>query len=182
MDEEMKDLVSRLKKYLEKRSEQQLRCFHKYESQVEGWFKGELLYFLEQEKLAGRLRNFERERKVYVDEKRKQVDVVLQFDKPDSSRVWVELKHWIGYQNNTCFSPSWYFRYTASPEVERLLMIPEDGDKFMLVPFTPNPGSEAWKAGVDKFNTKFSTLFVRSLTNPGDYPEYFFLGLLHVSD
>jgi len=177
MCEEMKTLVSRLTEYL-KRSEQQLKSFHTYESQVEGWFKGELLCFLNQEKLEGRLPNFGRERQVYkVDEKYILIDMALQFE---SGNKWVELKHWIGYQNNTRFTPSWYFKYTTKSEVEKLLTIPGNDDKFMLVLFTPNPDPEDWRAGVEEFNTNFSPLCVRSLTNPSDCPSYFFLGLLRV--
>ncbi len=184
MDKEMKALVSRFAEYL-RRSEQQLRCFHKYESQVEGWFKGELICFLDQEKLEVRLPNFEREKKLYIGDEcnRIQVDMMLQFAQPGGNSVsWVELKHWIGYQNETPYKPSSYFMTTTcvKPVVERLLTIPGNGDKFILVPFTPNPDSEDWNSGVDAFNTKFPHLSVRSLTNPGDYPDYFFLGLLHV--
>jgi len=184
MDEEMGDLVSRLAEYL-RTSEQQLRCFHEYKSQVEGWFKGELICFLDQEKRAGRLPYFERERLVYdVLGRRKNIDIALQFDKIDSSRVsWVELKHWhIGTQNNGNYGCRWYFRHATQPDVEKLLMIPEDGDKFILVLLTMNPGSKDWTAGVEAFNAAFPQLSVCSLTNPGDYPDYFFLGLLHVPE
>ena len=186
MDEEMKALISRLAEYL-RRSEQQFRCFHQYESQVEGWFKGELLCFLDREKRTGRLHNFGREKKLYVGDERNriQVDMMLQFD-PPGSVVWVELKHWIGRQNNQQFTPSQYFTIPRKRSdscaycVEKLLTIPGDGDKFMLVPFTPNPGSKEWRAGVEEFNTRFSPLSVRSLTNPDDYPDFFFLGMLPV--
>jgi len=184
MCEEMKTLVSRLAEYL-RRSEQQLRCFHKYESQVEGWFKGELLCFLDREKRAGRLHDFSRERQVYIDERYILVDISLQFDVRVS---WVELKHWIGRQNNQQFTPSQYFTIPRERSdscaycVERLLKIPEDGDKFMLVLFTDNPSSNVWNSGVEAFNNKFSPLSVRSLTNPSDYPDFFFLGLLHVPE
>ncbi|MGA9350543.1 MAG: hypothetical protein WBW48_17320 [Anaerolineae bacterium] len=188
MAEEMKALVSRLAEYL-KMSEQQLWCFHKYESQVEGWFKGEMLCFLEQEKLASRLPDFEREKLVHVGDKRMNVDVVLQLDKSGSTPLsWVELKHWhIGTQNNIYFGSDWYFKTAnhsscVKREVEKLLKIPEDGDKFMLVLLTKNPGSGEWNSGVKEFNTKFSPLFVRSLTDPSDYPDFFFLGLLHVPE
>lgn len=181
MDKEMKALVSRFAEYL-RRSERQLQCFHQYESQVEGWFKGELICFLDREKLEGRLHNFEPE-KSGDDESRKRTDIVLQFDK-SSPISWVELKHCIGYYKNRRCDSSSYFRvdnYSCiKRDVEKLLTRPEDDDKFMLVPFTPNPGSEDWSSGVDAFNNKFSSLSVHSLTNPGDYPDYFFLGLLHV--
>jgi len=192
MDEEMKDLVSRLAKYLEKRSEQQLRCFHKPESQVqvEGWFKGEILYFLDQEKSAGKLPDFKPEEMLYVpvgDEcKRINVDISLQFK---SGSAWVELKHWHSYltkKPKTYYGCDWYFTTAnhsscVKPAAEKLLTIREKGNKFMLVLCTDKPSSEGWNFGVKKFNDKFSPLSVCSLTNPGDYPEYFFLGLLRVS-
>ncbi len=183
MCEEMRTLVSRFTEYL-KKSERQLGCFHKYESQVEGWFKGELLCFLDQEKLTGCLPDFEREKLAYVLGKRKSVDIALQFDKSGSRPLsWIELKHWhIGNQNNINYGCDWYFSHAIKPDIEKLLTIPEDGDKFVLVLLTDNPGSEGWNSGVEKFNTRFSPLSVRSLTNPDDYPKYFFLGLLHVPE
>ena len=183
MDKEMKALVSRFAEYL-RRSEQQLQCFHKYESQVEGWFKGELICFLDQEKLAGRLAGFERERESNVGDKNMKVDIALQFDKLGIS--WVELKHWhIGKQKGRPCRCGQYCRNNShdcyvKPVVDRLMAIHENGDKFMLVLLTKNPGSKEWNSGVEKFNNKFSPLSVRSLTNPGDYPDHFFLGLLHV--
>lgn len=182
MCEEVRTLVSRFAEYL-RRSEQQLRCFHTYESQVEGWFKGELLCFLDREKRTGRLPCFEVERLVHVGDGRRgmRVDVVLQFDNMPIS--WVELKHWhIGTQNRTYYGCDWYFRNGVETEVEKLLTIPEDGDKFMLVLLTRNPGAQGWNYGVGEFNTEFPRLAIRSLTNPDDYPKYFFLGLLHVPE
>jgi hypothetical protein len=182
MDEEMRALVSRFAEYLEKRSEQQLRCFYKYETQVEGWFKGELIYFLDREKREGRLHDIGREKQLPDDESRK-TDVVIQFDE---SRLisWVELKHWIGRynrrQNNRDWSPSLYFSNYTRYDVEKLSTMSNAGDKFMLVLFTPKPDSNEWNSGVEEFNTQFHPLSVCSLTNPSDYPEYFFLGLLHV--
>ena len=183
MCEEMRTLVSRFAEYL-RRSEQQLQSFHTYESQVEGWFKGELLCFLDREKRTDRLHNFERE-KSGDDESHKRTDIVLQFDK-SSPISWVELKHCIGYYNNRRYDSSSYFKFDNNScikrDVEKLLTRPIDDDKFMLVPFTPNPGSEDWRAGVDLFNTNFSPLSVRPLTNPDNYPKYFFLGLLRVPE
>jgi len=191
MCEEMENLVSRFAEYL-RRSEQQLQCFRQYESQVEGWFKGELTCFLDREKRTGRLPDSRRENVVYFDDnpmnakKRPKclVDVKLQFDKTDSGRVsWVELKHWRMWdqKNKPNGSCDWYFKHNAKPAVEKLLKIPKDGDKFMLMLLTENIGSKKWNLGVKKFN-KSSPRAVRSLTNPDNYPKYFFLGLLHVPE
>jgi len=186
MDEEMMLLVSWLAEYL-RRSEQQLQCFHKYESQVEGWFTGELFCFLDREIREGRSRlsGFERQAVCHIGGGYIKIDLKLRFHEPDSV-AWVELKHWhIGIQNNQLYDCHWYFTTAnhsscVKPDVEKLLRIPEDGDKFMLVLLTKNPGSEGWNSGVEEFNTMFHPLSVHSLTNPSDYPEYFFLGLLHV--
>lgn len=178
MCEEMRKLVSRFAEYLRK-SERQLQCFHQYKSQVEGWFKGELICFLDQEKLEGRLHDFGRERTDHGGCNGMRVDIMLQFDNRPLS--WVELKHWTGF-------PFPYFRLAQDRTdscvycVDRLQTIPVNVDKFMLISVTPNPGAEFWNSEVEKFNTKFSPLSVRSLTNPDDYPDYFFLGLLHVPE
>ena len=191
MCEEMRTLVSRFAEYL-KKSERQLGCFHTYESQVEGWFKGELICFLDREKRTGRLHDFKREKLVRVGDRRirkNKIDISLQFDK-SSPISWVELKHWyMGNEDNPNYGCHWYFNTArhpscVKPDAEKLLRIPEDGDKFILVLLTNNPRSKRWNSGVEVFNTRFAPqmLSVRSLTNPSDYPDYFFLGLLHVAE
>jgi hypothetical protein len=182
MDEEMILLVSRLAEYL-RMSKQQLQCFNTYGSQVEGWFKGELICFLDREKLEGRLHDFGRERNDHGGDNGKKVDIMLEFD--NMRPLWVELKHFAGHQDNKDYPPSWYFNpnnhnYIKS-DVDKLLKIEDDSDKFILVLYTPNPGSQEWNAGVTRFNANFPQPSVCSLTNPDDYPEYFFLGLLRVS-
>jgi len=110
------------------------------------------------------------------------VDIMLKFDNTYPS--WVELKHLI----EANFAPSQYFTLSEDRSdsyaycVKRLLTISENSDKFMLVLFTPNPYSQNWNNCVREFNTNFSPLSVRSLTNPSDYPDFFFLGLLHVPE
>jgi len=71
MCEQMTNLVARVAEYL-RGSEGQLRCFHEYETQVEGWFKGELMYFLHRE-MPG---HFWRERLVRVGDHRIIVDLL----------------------------------------------------------------------------------------------------------
>jgi hypothetical protein len=65
---------------------------------VEGWFKGEFIYFLDNEKAMGRLLDFERE--VPLEMGKKKVDFRVEI--PANSGIqeaWIELKHWlIGYQ------------------------------------------------------------------------------------
>ena len=146
---------------------------------------GELFCFLDREKRTGRLHNFELESRVYLDDEHKRilVDIMLEFDNKPAS--WVELKHWIGHYNNQQFAPYQYFMVDndscIKSDVEKLLTIPSSGDKFMLIAFTPNPDCQPWADGITRFNAEFSPLSLHSLTNPDDYPKYFFLGLLEVA-
>lgn len=57
---EMTALAKRFRQVLELRHGL-LICYRKYGVQIEGWLKGELLYFLDREKATGRLLGFDRE-------------------------------------------------------------------------------------------------------------------------
>jgi len=48
-----------------------------------------------------------------------------------------------------------------------------------LILATANPRSSDWHSGVAAFNQKFEHEIV-SLTEPSEFPDTFFLGLLHV--
>ena len=49
VEERLKELISAFKKDLDSKHEQ-LNCFCKHGVQLEGWLKGELIYFLEKQK------------------------------------------------------------------------------------------------------------------------------------
>ena len=188
MIEQVVDITRRLAGHLTGRADQ-LRCFNEYASQVEGWFKGELLWFLDEEKKAGHVLGVEREKLVRVGVKRVSVDFLLDLQAPSGSALcWTEIKHWhIGKQNGSYFGSKWYFRTQrhsacVRPDIEKLAKIPDDGARTMLrtmlILCTKNPGSQEWNEGIRIFNERNAPLRVHSLTTPEDYPEYFFLGLL----
>ena len=55
------------------------------------------------------------------------------------------------------------------------------GDKYILILTTENPDrgdNGDWSKGVDKFNQRFEPLQIRSLTDPSNFPQVHFLGLL----
>ena len=86
-------MVTRFGRILD-RHDRHLECFCQYGVQVEGWLKGELLCFLDSEKAAGRIVNFDRE--VRLDIGRKRIDLRLEI--PAGRAVlnaWIELKHWL---------------------------------------------------------------------------------------
>ena len=58
------------------------------------------------------------------------------------------------------------------------------GDKYILILTTENPDrgdNGDWSKGVDKFNQRFAPLQIRSLTDPSNFPQAHFLGLLEVT-
>ena len=57
-----------------------LSCFHVYGVQVEGWLKGELLYFLDNEKKKGTVADFDREVRIVLGNKRKHVDLQVSLE------------------------------------------------------------------------------------------------------
>lgn len=97
--------------------------------------------------------------------------------------AWIELKHQlIGYQKETKYDAKFYFGDKSSvgikPDVEKLAGISNGG--FLLILTTENPGINDWTTGVSKFNEKFYPLRIKSLTNPEDFPSFYYLGLLEV--
>ena len=57
-------------------------------------------------------------------------------------------------------------------------------DKYIIILATKNPEYEKngdWSQGVDKFNQKFAPLQIKSLTDPSDFPQSYFVGLLEVT-
>ena len=182
LEDDLKDLVVRFKEVLDSK-EGHLNCFCKYGVQLEGWLKGELLYFLDNEKSAGRIAHFDRE--VSTGMERKKVDLKIKISTSSAAlEAWIELKHWlIGYQRGTPYNAQFYFGDSSSvgikPDAEKLSGI-SNGGKFLLILTTANPGINDWSTGVNKFNRKFSPLHLRSLTNPADFPNFYYLGLLEV--
>lgn len=173
------DMVSRFRTVLDAHNSH-LKCFYNSESQVEGWLKGELIFFLDGEKTSERLANFEKEAPCGFG--RKKIDLCLQLTIAETP-VWIELKHWhIGKQKGETWNAHNYFgdkTIGIQPDVEKLSSIPK-GDKYVLILNTRNPGDSDWTKGVDKFNNKFIPLRIKSLTLPNDFPESYFLGLLEV--
>jgi len=181
-EDHLKDLIVRFKEILNSKTGL-LDCFCKYGVQLEGWLKGELLCFLDNEKATGKLASLDREVSLGVG--RKKVDLMVKIQTSSGAlEAWIELKHWlIGYQKGSRYNAQFYFGDSSSvgikPDVEKLSEI-SSGGKFILILTTANPGMDDWTTGVDKFNRKFSPLHLERLTNPAEFPSSYFLGLLKI--
>jgi len=182
LENSVKELVLRFKGNLDTH-EELLKCFCRWEVQLEGWMKGEFLYFLDNEKRIGRISYCDRE--LSLGKGRSKVDFMVRMT--GSSRdtnVWIELKHWlIGYQKGMQYDAVGYFGDPTWAgirlDVAKLSEIKKD-IKFILVLTTANPGVPDWSTGIRKFNRKFSPLHLESLTDPSKFPDSFFLGLLSI--
>lgn len=182
LDAELCSLVHRFGQVLGERLHV-LRCFVEQGVQVEGWLKGEILAFLTQEKKEGRLVDFDRE--VLIGQGRRKADLTLAMQcGAERFEAWVELKHYlIGEQKGFVWDAYGYFNDRSAgikPDIDKLLTIPTS-NRYVLILGTANPGREDWKAAIDRFNEKFQSC-VRSLTDPTDFPDEFFPGLLAVTD
>lgn len=177
---ELLDLVDEFRTYLDSKKEQ-LKAFSKYEVQVEGWLKGELLTFLDKE-VGGIIVNFEKEVKIPNSTKRKKIDLRLTLSKNENNDTWIELKHWhIGYQKGVKYNVSGYFTDPGNiiKDIEKLQKV--NGEKFLLVLSTPKPSSKEWNDGIDKFSRKYN-FGIKSLTDPSNYPDHYFLGLIAIKN
>lgn len=185
LDKQVRDLVTSFKQVLDAH-ECHLKSFCNHGVQVEGWLKGELLGFLEQQQADGVIAGFSREVKVEND-KRKKVDLKVVFPTDKGTEcIWIELKHWlIGQQQGVPYNASFYFNDPTSvgisQDTKKLAKVPEE-NRYILVLTTANPGDEEWQRGVAKFNEKFAPPRLETLTQPSHFPRHYSLGLLKIAE
>ena len=161
-----------------------LEIFCNYGVQLEGWFKGELLSYFHEQKNTHRISDFDRE--VLCGQGKKKIDFRIDIYSGNIGEVhWIEVKHWlIGYQKGTKYNVNSYFtdRSTVGivDDVNKLTAI-VNGQKYLLIITTSNPGKDMWNQGVLNFIKKFKIPHLTSLTDPSDFPPSYFLGLLYLS-
>lgn len=179
----LQSIVTRFRLIMDEH-DKHMKCFDEHAVQVEGWLKGELLPFFDSEMTDSRLVNFNTE--VTCGHGRVDYQLIV----PDgliAVEVWIELKHFqIGWQGEDRWIASNYFidkSIGIYRDVDKLTKI-ASGDKYVLILATKNPEYEKngdWSQGVDKFNQKFTPLQIKSLTDPSDFPQSYFVGLLEVT-
>jgi hypothetical protein len=173
----MDELIPCLKAHFDS-LEDRLRSFAAHGVQVEGWFKGKLIFALDVCRKSGAIQRFDREIKIRPS--RRAIDLYVQMDRDH----WVELKHWlIGEQKSAKWGASDYFSDSTGliNDVNRLLGIEGQTSRWLFVLATANPGQAAWQLGIDRFNTKFALHFLSSVTDPAVFPSWYYLGLLKVN-
>jgi hypothetical protein len=154
-----------------------LVCFREKEVQVEGWFKGEMLFLLTNLLRKGIVESFGRE----VGPGGK-VDLVI---KMPGLRHWIELKHWlVGVQRGARLAPAFYFGDRTSvgvvQGVDKLSRVESEDGKWLLILMTGNPGNDLWQRGLARFHCKFAPRVLIPRSQPEQFPDSYFLGLLQI--
>jgi hypothetical protein len=54
------------------------------------------------------------------------------------------------------------------------------GGRWLLLLFTTNPGKDECNIGIEQFHSKWSPRKLVPMTDPDDFPDSYFLGLLEV--
>lgn len=177
------DLIQEFNEYLHTRKSI-LNCFSKYGIQVEGWFKGELLAYLDKKLQEGSIVGVDREISFSTDiNNRKKIDLKITLD-DNGVKIenWFELKHWlIGNQKGYKYNANFYFKDAQlgiKKDVDKLSEN-NQGRKMLLIFCTVNPGIEDWNSGVNAFNSKFNFNLI-SLNSPSNFSDSFFLGILEL--
>lgn len=175
----MINLIERFKKHLQAR-EDALRSFCDRGVQVEGWFKGEMIAFLDKERV-----DFDPE--VKFGSGRRKIDSRVTLA---SQPAHIEMKHWlIGKQKGKSYDARWYFQQGRKgpgiqADFEKLSAIEGEGERYILIAMTAKPLPDDWQEGVRLFNDRASKdnsrTRISSVTDVGEYPDYFFLGLLRL--
>jgi hypothetical protein len=152
--------------------ENRLRVFAQQEVQLEGWFKGECLFLLQELKSEGCIRDVNRE--VATGLGKRKIDITVDLR---GQRHWVELKHWhIGPQKGACWGPKDYID-SLEDEYQKFEAVRANGRAWVLAFCTPNPGADLWKEALRYFNCEYSPWKLKAKTDPVDYPRTFFIGL-----
>lgn len=170
----MLSLMPHLRKHFDSLTDR-LDCFCSQGVQLEGWFKGELLFVLDGWHKAKRISDFDREIPVGG----KKVDIRIDCE---GSCHWVELKYWlIGMQKGTSYTPNFYFtdRPGIRNDVSALQSLSSTGCPWLLILTAARPDTDAWECGVEKFN-QLTVANLIPRTSPVDFPPSYFLGLLQI--
>ena len=124
-DEKFGELVKNFYTYLIESKQEYLSLFSKLQIQIEGWFKGELMNYLDHHNIVMSTEN----REVRInDNSRRKVDLKIEID---NEFYWIELKHiLVGYQKEQPLPLGFYFNKGTyiSGDIEKLGLI-EQSDK-----------------------------------------------------
>ncbi len=159
-----------------------IKAFVRFNRQVEGWFKGELLNIGAHMLDTGQAREF---RPDYGMAAMGRQNIDLYFVPNFRTPIWIELKHWyVGrYANGSTWSATSYFIGNTSGTPSALIAkLPDEwsGHVYLLIIVTPNPMRDDWSRGLRRLQEKQPNWKIRALTKPEEFPANYYIGLLNL--
>jgi hypothetical protein len=169
----MVEIFEEMKKLILSHSDR-MEIFRKYEFQSEGWIKTELLALLDDIYCKGHIGKPDKEVKANGFSK---IDLVVNLH---NEKHWIELKHYyVGKQKGQ----RWRvidFIDDLEAECAKFKAVSAGDNAWILALCTVNPGNDDWQASIDRFNKNNKPVQLVSKTNPVDFPESYFIGVLNV--
>jgi hypothetical protein len=163
----MRDWFGRKRPYVE--------CFARWDTRVEGWFKGEMLMLLEKMKQRRVIGSLERERLVHTPEGRLQIDFVIGMD--DSEHL-CEVKVLCTSQAlRTPRNLRFYFREDGVGLIKDLRKLDSlESENCWAVAFVyPAPSTDRWREAIGWLPPDLSHW--RCLTKPDPHERALFVGM-----
>ena len=175
------NLVAELDRHCE-RGLDRINAFVRFNRQVEGWFKGELLMIAADMVRNGLVADFTPDCRMGSASK---VNIDLRFMLTNGRAVWIELKHWyIGrYPSGGVWNATTYCTQTTSAAPSNFLAkLPAEwpDPTYLLAVATPKPNEADWQMGVQRLKARQPHRRFGALTKPSDFPSEYFLALLRV--
>lgn len=157
-----------------------LATFYQEGVQLEGWFKGEMLFTLDQLRKRKVLRDFDREVR-FETARRRTIDLKVALP---SGPNWVELKYWlVGPQKGRRYDPLFYFQDHSSVgiirDVKKLRSIQRDGHLWLLILSVTDPTLSGWTLGFQRFREKFCIDLATDCV-PTEHGASHFLSLIRI--
>jgi len=153
--------------------------FAKSQRQVEGWFKGELLYLFSTLERQGLLSDWESEAPVAVGSRKKH-DFRLTIG---HLSIYLELKTlYHGQQRSSRIDLGIYFYKDTIgiwPDVEKLASL-QTGQGFCLLFVYPAPERKNWEAALEGFAKRISPIQIEDISDPDAYPASLYIAKLKV--
>lgn len=153
--------------------------FTQSQRQVEGWFKGELLYLFSSLQDQSQLLSWESEA-FLPNNGRKKSDFKLVIN---NVPIFLELKTlYTGKQGNSQIDLGIYFyKDTVGiwPDIQKLAAI-EVGQGFCILFVYPSPNPVRWRKTLEAYNTRISPTLIKEISNIEKYPSPLYIAKLEI--
>src|SRR5262249_50728771 len=146
----------------------------RWNRQVEGWFKGELLKISANMADNGEVKEFRPDCRINNGGGKQNID--LYFDTDFGESVWIELKHWFlgRYENGANWSVTTYCTQSTSGTPNNFikkLPVGWRAPTYLLIVMTPAPKLDEWRGALRKLQNQHRDWTIRALTACDEFPH-----------